>query len=246
MTSPELTCFLHAMRHQFWPPLLMQLRESCPLAYRVLAGCIVLSYQNAEVERDLGMLKKVRDRALGQLGDSAIDARARIRIEGPKVLKRPWCQTSGLHYQCCPWAGVKQKTAKNPSASRVGGLQGNMPQRARKRQAGPNRVVVEAQPAWEVLCDAESVLQNPEDMCSFLRATEWKILSFGQRGVSTRPCARMLMVTTCTRLVFTKKSVHHTVDFGYWTSPDNRVTPVVATWLCPIPQKFEICWKRLI
>ncbi|CAE7823984.1 unnamed protein product [Symbiodinium sp. CCMP2592] len=47
--------------HQFWPPILQQVKESLPEAFRVVSSLILLSYQNCEVERDLAILKLARN-----------------------------------------------------------------------------------------------------------------------------------------------------------------------------------------
>ena len=57
---------------------------------------IILSWQNAAVERDLAVLTKIRDRAAGRLGMWRLAARCRIAIDGPKADKHRGSRLSGV------------------------------------------------------------------------------------------------------------------------------------------------------
>ena len=63
----------------FWPNFLDHL-QTCPLVRRVVTAMIVLVHQNAEVERDLGFLKRIRDITLNKLADERYDSRCRIMV----------------------------------------------------------------------------------------------------------------------------------------------------------------------
>lgn len=65
-------------RHRFWPPIHKQLEQPCPLVHRMLSALLVLCYQNTDVERDLSLLRLVKERGSGQLSSDRLDQRARV------------------------------------------------------------------------------------------------------------------------------------------------------------------------
>ena len=47
-----------------------------------------MSWQNASVDRDIGIVKRVDEESVGELGQERLDHRCRIRIEGPNIEKK--------------------------------------------------------------------------------------------------------------------------------------------------------------
>ena len=82
--------------HDFWPPLLLAHWSAAPDLCRCIGAMIILSWQNAAVERDLAVLTKIRDRAAGRLGMWRLAARCRIAIDGPKADKQRVARLSGV------------------------------------------------------------------------------------------------------------------------------------------------------
>ena len=60
--------------HEFWPELLVSESGVVPTLQRCISALLVVAFQNAAVERDLAVLKQVRERACGQLGTERLSA----------------------------------------------------------------------------------------------------------------------------------------------------------------------------
>lgn len=117
-TRSVLATFPSYLRHSFWPSLLLQIRSTTPCCYRVTAACIILSYQNTDMERDLALLKRAHERSQGQCGDETTDRRARIRIEGPACSKdRNGRVDEFLQSVAEEWGSAKRRQA-NPCGSK--------------------------------------------------------------------------------------------------------------------------------
>ena len=157
--------------HKFWPQLLPALASSVPIAHRLICACVVLTYQNAEVERDLAILKRLRTQTCGQLGDASTDGRARLQIDGPAAQKERGHRVCGfVRHVVGEWAGECSRRQRGSGAGSGSTAGQKVPQRAAKRQAGPNRQIVEAEPCGELAyrgCEGED---RPEDLCEFLAA----------------------------------------------------------------------------
>ena len=89
------------------------------------------------MERDLAIIKKVHERAQGQMGQSRLDAKVRLELEGPVPDKERGRRDQGIatHF-VNEWMGRKVRQ-RAPRSSGARGLQGPMPQRAPLRAPGP-------------------------------------------------------------------------------------------------------------
>lgn len=154
----------------FWPNFLDHL-QTCPLVRRVVTAMIVLVHQNAEVERDLGFLKRIRDITLNKLADERYDSRCRIMVsDEPDEKERGKRLTGFLAGVADVWSQMRRRQ-QCPAEKRVSpGPQGSMPQRAPKRLCGFNRQ--NQKPVEfvgeDVSGDAESTELDPGQLCAFL------------------------------------------------------------------------------
>ena len=127
----------YAPIHVFWPPLLVKHAIAAPQLCHCISSFIVMSWQNAQVERDLAIIKKVNERAQNQLGQSRLDSRVRIELEGPPLNKERGKRVQGsLKTIFQEWAARKRRQ-QAPTSSGPRGTQGPMPQRAPLRHPGP-------------------------------------------------------------------------------------------------------------
>ena len=129
----------------------------------------MLSFQTADVERNLAALRKLQQRTCFQLGDESTDQRARIQLCGPQPAKERGLRASGFVASIAKaWAAQAIRRA-NCSAGKRLGCQGSVPQRARKRLAGGNRQTVTEEPIGEAaeIADGEPVCE-PSRLCAFL------------------------------------------------------------------------------
>ena len=142
------------------------------MAYRLLASALILTFQNCECERDLAVLRKIRERGRGQWGDERIDQRARILLQGPEAVKTRLGQPDPFAQEICREWCAQRRRHSQPCATRVVGPQGRMPQRAPHRGAGKNREAIEARICGEAAAGGvpvEEELTRPELMCEFLK-----------------------------------------------------------------------------
>ena len=125
---------------------------------------MVLSFQTADVERDLAALRKLQQRTCSQLGDESTDQRARIQLCGPEPAKERGLRASGFVASIAKaWAAQVVRRANSSAGKRLG-EQGAVPQRARKRLAGSNRQVLTEDPTGEPsekVVDGESCHLRP-------------------------------------------------------------------------------------
>jgi hypothetical protein len=82
--------------HEFWPPLLAMERAAVPELFQCVGALIVMSWQNASVERDLVVLTHVRDRADGHLGLWRLASGCRAVLEGPALTKERGSRIKGV------------------------------------------------------------------------------------------------------------------------------------------------------
>ena len=152
-------------------PILKQHHHELDLEGRVLGAFLVLSFQTADVERDLAALRKLQQRTCSQLGDESTDHRARIQLCGPEPAKERGLRASGFVASIAKaWAAQVVRRANSSAGKRLG-AQGTVPQRARKRLAGSNRQVLTEDPTGEPsekVADGESVICDPTRLCAFL------------------------------------------------------------------------------
>ena len=73
---------INSAAHEFWPPLLSAHRAHAPELCRCMAAMISMSWQNAVVERDIAIVKRVSDVAHGSLQHERLDSRCRIVVDG--------------------------------------------------------------------------------------------------------------------------------------------------------------------
>ena len=108
-----------------------------------------MSFQNADTERDLAILRHLQLRTKGQLGDERVDERLRIRLQAEPALKERNRRATGgiLDLDVCTLWAKQQRRQEAPCASKQIGAQGAVPQRAAKRLRGGNREAVEVSPA---------------------------------------------------------------------------------------------------
>ena len=153
--------------HQFWPPFLSLHAVTVPEAAKLIANSILLSYENASVERDLSVLQSVC--AAGGLGDYKKDHRLRVRVQAPPAQKLRGQRMKGIVPMIAnAWLTVKRRRSTHQPKR---GNQGSVPQRRPKRACGPNRHVPEAN-ILEPLEDDRRVEQVPPlDLCPFLYET---------------------------------------------------------------------------
>ena len=130
-----------------------------------------MSFQNADTERDLAILRHLQLRTKGQLGDERVDERLRIRLQAEPALKERNRRATGGILDVCPLWAKQQRRQEAPCASKQIGAQGAVPQRAAKRLRGGNREAVEVSPTVaEQPVAMDPVPLRPEDVCGFLQA----------------------------------------------------------------------------
>ena len=131
----------------YWPSMIQKYMSECPHVRRVIMAFLILEQQNAQVERDLGCLRAIRDATHGQLGDERYDHRCRILCSLKDVKKKRGERVTGILQDIClDWAHVKKRQHKllGPREEPVG-PQGRCPQRAPIRKPGSNRQMVEVE-----------------------------------------------------------------------------------------------------
>ena len=118
--------------HEFWPELLSSEGGAVPTLQRCMSALLVVAFQNAAVERDLAVLKQVRERASGQLGTERLSARCRAAIDGPVAEKKRGSKLEGVLLTFAQEWGTRAQ--RRVRARRTGPPlpQGHVPQRARR------------------------------------------------------------------------------------------------------------------
>ena len=83
---------------------------------RVLCAWLCLAYQNASVERDLRVLRVIRDTTLDQLGDLRYDSRARVMCSAidAKLTERQQSISGELKAIAQHWISQKRRQT-NPA-----------------------------------------------------------------------------------------------------------------------------------
>jgi hypothetical protein len=123
--------------YEFWPGIIQAHEGHAPEICRCLSTFITLAWQNASVERDLSIIKHVKQEAIN-LSTQHLDGRARIIIEGPEVHKPRGNDLSDpfLRATAKTWTAMaRRQIAPHPGTPR--GKQGSVPQRAPLRSPGP-------------------------------------------------------------------------------------------------------------
>lgn len=123
--------------HTFWPPLLVRHAAAAPEVCRCIAAFITVSWQNAQVERDLAIVKKVKERGQGQLGQTRLDARVRVEISGPPPDKERGQRVKGVLRTIVKEWMYRKRRQRAPAHRGLRGPQGPLPQRAAVRAPGP-------------------------------------------------------------------------------------------------------------
>ena len=156
-------------RHDSWAPLLRQHFDTVPLACRCVQAACCLTFQNCDVERNLAILRKLQVKTNQQLHDESIDQRARVRLCGPEADKIRGQRIQGFvrEVALCWAATAARQRAPNPT--KKGCPKGQIPCRARKRQAGFNRSIVEMEVLGEMGAESgEEKDLRPEELCFWL------------------------------------------------------------------------------
>lgn len=131
----------------------------------------MLSFQTADIERDLAALRKLQQRTCSQLGDECTDQRARIQLCGPEPAKERGLRASGFVAPIAnAWAGQVVRRADSSGGKRLG-AQGTVAQT-------PQTPTGEAA---EKVADRESVTCDPIRGCVPL-FEQCDITSWGYRG----------------------------------------------------------------
>ena len=119
----------------FWPPLLQTQWRVLPDICHCIGTFIVLTFQNADVERDLGIIKKTAERAEGRLGMTRLDARVRIALHLPQPAKGRMEPVRGVIRTIARLWSSRQRRQAAPGAHSLRGAQGKVPLRGRR--SGP-------------------------------------------------------------------------------------------------------------
>ena len=123
--------------HAFWPPLLAQHAQSARELCHCIAAFIAMLWQNAQVERDLAIIKKVHERAQGQLGQTRLDSRVRVELVGPPPDKARGQRVKGVIKTIAKEWVLRKRRQHAPAPAMRRGPQGKLPQRARVCHPGP-------------------------------------------------------------------------------------------------------------
>ena len=125
-----------------------------------------MSFQNADTERDLAILRHLQLRTKGQLGDERVDERLRIRLQAEPALK----QNSPCHGRCPGRMRALGKAAAPPRSSLC--LEADLCARcsatARSDKAARWQEVSPTVAEQPVAVDPAPL--RPEDVCGFLQA----------------------------------------------------------------------------
>ena len=104
-----------------------------------------------------------------QLHDESIDQRARVRLCGPEADKIRGQRIQGFVREVALCWAAKAARQRAPNPTKKGCPKGQIPGRARKRQAGFNRSIVEMEVLGELGPESgEEKDLRPEELCSFL------------------------------------------------------------------------------
>ena len=119
----------------FWPPLLQSQWRVLPKVCHCVATFIVLSFQNADVERDLAILKKSSERAEGRLGMDRLDGRVRVALHLPRPAKGRMEPVRGTIRKIARLWSSQQRRQSAPGEHSKRGSQGKVPQRGQRSNA---------------------------------------------------------------------------------------------------------------
>ena len=139
-------------------PLLRQHSDTFPLAWRCVQAACCLTFQNCDVERDLAILRKLQVKTNQQLHNESIDQRAQVRLCGPEADKIRGQRIQGFVREVALCWAAKAARQRAPNPTKKGCPKGQILGRARKRQAGFNRSILEMEVLGEL--GAESGEEN--------------------------------------------------------------------------------------
>ena len=143
--------------YKLWSFVLQRAPSNCSLAVRCVAAFIVLSFQNADIERDLGLLKIVREHQ--NFSQVRLDGRARILLQGHDVEKARGSALSSVFIGqvASIWSNMKRRQDLSSTSRQLRGPQGHMPQRANTRLASPLEQSLQVQPLQAAQGEFEDV-----------------------------------------------------------------------------------------
>ena len=146
---------INAAAHEFWPPLLSAQQTSLPDLCRCMGALVSLSWQNASVERDLAIVKNVRDVACGSLQHERLDSRSRVVVEGVADEKVRGERLTGIVEAVAREWCSRQRRRQSPAAPAKCGPQGDVPLRGKRHGPGALEQVVQAEAAHLQALDGE-------------------------------------------------------------------------------------------
>ena len=146
---------INSAAHEFWPPLLSAHRAHAPELCRCMAAMISMSWQNAVVERDIAIVKRVSDVAHGSLQHERLDSRCRIVVDGECEEKSRGERIGGIVGAVAQEWCRRQRRQRSPALSGKRGLQGDVPLRGMRGGPGALEQVVRPEASLMSIHDGE-------------------------------------------------------------------------------------------